>query len=220
MIVSENWTGGTKIYHDTDEPKHYYNAVIGGIGWRGKRPGFIVVIGRDMNKDTSLDTYHYKVLKEYEYEDTKTLLEKAMAYRNNEGVKILVGDTNVQIEMDILDRINRDLHYEDYLRIIHAPYADEPEVFEYCLRAIERKLDPDKLLHFGESKIRGYLEEITTENRSELKTGDYPGIAALGFALMYGDDHKGDSYQDYGSGSGDDDEQQNREDYDPLTWGL
>lgn len=216
QIVQENWASGTKIYHDTDEPKRYYNKVVGGIGWRGKkRPGFIIVVGQNMDKDSSLDAYHYKILKEYEHQDTRTLLEKAMAYKNNENISTWVGDMNVDVEVDVLDKINRDLHYEDYLRISHAPYADEIEVFEYCLRAIERKLDPHKLLHFGESKTRGYLEEVTTENRSALKTGDYPAITSLGFALMYGDDHMGDSYQDYGDGGGNDDKAY---DYDPLRW--
>ncbi|HDZ26948.1 hypothetical protein LCGC14_1387860 [marine sediment metagenome] len=78
-------------------------------------------------------------------------------------------------------------------------------------------MNPHKLLHFGESKVREYLNEINNENRDSLSVGDYPAITALGYALGYLKTHTPDVTRgiDY-----DVDERRNAEEWNPLTWGM
>ena len=216
QIVEENYTNGLKIYYDTDDPKHFYGRIVGGIGWRGKRPGFICVVGEDLEKDKTLDEYHLWILREYENFDTKKLLEKCLEFRDFSCVKGWYGDADNELEMDYLEKVNFPIPCEYHLRIDWAPHSDDPKAFEFCLDIIERGLNPHKLLHFGKSKVREYLNEINQENRGSFNVGDYPAITALGSALEYLKTHAPDVTRgiDY-----DIDEQRNR-DYNPLTHGL
>ena len=215
-IVEKTYTNGLKYFYDTDDPKHCYGRIVGGIGWRGKRPGFCVVVGENLEKDKTLDAYHWWILKEYESEDTKRLLEKCLEYRDFSSVKGWYGDADNEIEMGFLEKINLPIPFEYHLRIDWSPTLDNSRPFEYCLSMIERALNPHKYLHFGPSKIKEYLGEINKENRNSFKLDDFPAITALGCALGYLSSHKPDVEQ--GISSADDDD--GKGDYDPLTWGL
>lgn len=217
MIVEENYSIGLKCFYDTDDPKHFYGRICGGIGWRWKQPGFIVAVGENLEKDKNLDVYHRFILKEYETFDTLKLLNMALDYRDNSKVKPWLGDPDNEVEMMSLKKVNEKLPFEFHLSIQWAPHSDDPKAFEFYLDMLERGVNPYKVLHFGKSRIADILKtEINPDNRSSLSVGDYPAITALGSVLGYMDSHGVDVNQgiDY-----DVDERRNAS-YDYLTGEL
>ena len=204
MIVEENHSIGLKCYYDTDDPKHFYGRIFGGIGWRGKQPGFIVAVGENLEKDKNLDVYHRFILKEYENFDTLKLLNMALDFRDNSRVKPWVGDPDNEVEMMALEKVNEKLPHEFYLSIDWAPHSDDPKAFEFYLGMIERGVNPYKVLHFGKSKITKDLQEINLGNRNSLSVGDYPAVTALGSVLAYMDSHGVDVNQGIDGGGSDD----------------
>ena len=213
FIEKKTYTNGVSFFYDTDDPKHCYGRIVGGIGWRGKRPGFVVVVGEDHEPDQNLNAFHWWVLEEYESEDTLILLEKAVEFRDYQCATTWVGDTDNNVEMSFLDKVNEQIPYDMQLYVERAPNSDDPKAFEFCLTSIERALNPHKLLHFGESKIPEYLQEISPENRSSFDVLDYPAITALGNALAYMREYKLDPYENTNYN---DDEERNQN-YNYLT---
>lgn len=193
VIDKVTMTNGLTFYTD-EEGRNQYGRIVGGIGWKGKRPGFLVVAAEDLEPDNNINTFHHHVIDEYESDDTLQLLEKALEYTRYIYVKPWLADTDNAVEMAFLERINRDIPYRDRLSLNDAPNADDPKAFEFCLNAIESQLHPHKVLHFGKSKIREYLQEITPENRGSLSVEDFPTISALGNALAYMQEHTADPY--------------------------
>ncbi|MBN2325380.1 MAG: hypothetical protein JXQ30_16750 [Spirochaetes bacterium] len=193
------------------EDGHHYGRVVGGIGWKGKRPGFIVAVGEDLEPDRTLNAFHRWILGEYEGEDTLKLLEKVLEYRTSAKVKPWLADTDNKIEMGFLEQVNMNISYRDKLYIERAPNCDDPKAFQFCLSTVEASLNPQKVLHFKESKIHEYMGEINTDNRDSLNVTDYPAIVALGNALAYMREHTVNPYENLDS---DDDEERNaRYDY-------
>ncbi len=212
LIIEKDFSG-VPFFCDSDDLDHWYRRIVGGVGWGGKRPGFIVVVGEDFEQDKSLGARHLWVLKEFEAESTKKLLEKCMEFKCNNGAQNWYGDISNLIEMNSVEKANKELSYRNHLYIKKAPFSDDPEAFTFCVRIIEKCLSPHKFLHFEESKIPAYLQEISQENRDSLKVGDYPAIAALGYAIGYLNTYEPPSMEDYGTG---DDEAP----WNPLTHGM
>ncbi len=171
------------FYDDEGDKDHWYRRIAGGIGWEGKRPGFVVIVGEDLNTDGA-GRHHCHILKGAEGKNTEELLAKCFFLNEYFKVKPWVGDTENKVEMDFVDKVNKGYPEEKKLRIFKAPFSDDTKSFIYCLKTIQNHLDPHKILHFGEeSKIQKDMQEITPENREALSTGDYPAIAALGYVL-------------------------------------
>jgi hypothetical protein len=140
-------------------------------------------------------------------------LEKALEFRDYEGATPWVGDTENNVELSFLEKVNERIPYDMHLYVDWAPNSDDPKAFDFCLNSIERSLNPHKLLHFGESKIPEYLQEISPENKSSLGVLDYPAITALGNVIAYMREYKLDPYENTNHNA---DEEQNRR-YNPLT---
>lgn len=194
-IEKKAYRDGPTFFYDPEDEQHCYGRIIGGVGWRGKRPGFIVVVGEDVEPDKNLNAFHWWVLKEYESDDTLKLLKKALEFRDFESAKLWVGDTKNSLEMSFLEKVNEPIPYDMQFWVEWAPNSDDPKAFDFCLTSIERALNPHKLLHFGESKIPEYLQEISSENQSSFGVLDYPAITALGNAIGYMREYKLDPYE-------------------------
>ncbi len=193
-IEEVKMSGGVTFY--TDDAGHKYGRIVGGIGWKGKRPGFIVSVAEDLEPDKNVNgAFHYWVIEEYEQGDTIQLLNKAIEFRQYLYCNPWLADTENKLEISFLDQVNSEIsHYEDKFYIQKAPNADDPKSIQFCLKAIELCLKP-KILHIGESKIQGYLNEITDENRDSLSSGDCPVIISLGNAIAYMREHPVDPYR-------------------------
>jgi len=195
FIKKVTYTNGVSFFYDTDNPKHNYGRIVGGVGWRGKRPGFIVAVGEDLEPDKNLNDSHLWVLREYESEDTLKMLNKALELRDFESVTPWIGDTENQVEMSFLKKVNERIPPEMYFRIDLAPNADDPKAFDFCLNVIKRALDPHKLLHLGESKIKEYMGSINDDNVNSFGVLDFPAITALGNVIAYIREHRLDPYR-------------------------
>lgn len=177
-----------------DEAGHEFGRICGGVGWKGKRPGFIVAVAEDLEPDATLNTFHRHIIGEYETDDSLKLLNKILEFRTCARINPWLADTDDAISMEFLARVNQDINYRDILRIERAPNCDDTRSFEFCLNTIESLLNPDKLLHFKESRVVEYLAEINQENRDTLTVKDYPAIVALGSALAYLREHPVNPY--------------------------
>ena len=209
QIIETNYIGGNKVYHDTDDPDHLYGQIAAGIGWRGKRAGFVCIVGEDWKVDEALGLYHYHILKEFKDFDSLTLCRKALEFRDISMVKTFLADLYNNVEYESVYEVNEKLPYTAHLHLTCDIHAKEPDAFEFYLSNIERNLNPHKLLHFGESKVPEYLQEINNENRSSLSVKDYPAIVALGSVLGHMKTHK--AFKD---------NEEPEVEYNPLTWGL
>jgi hypothetical protein len=179
------------VWFRDEESGRKYRRIVGGFAWPAVKPGFVVVVAEDLEKDTNLDIRHLRVLGETEDFSVQELLRKSVEFRERYKAKIFYGDTDNKPMMEVVRQANEVFRKKDISTLYptRASFVDDPRGFQFYFHTIKAHLQADKkTLHFGEvSKMPGYLMELTPEDFSSLDAQDFPAIAALGYAVAYFD---------------------------------
>lgn len=172
----------TKLYEEQDTGR-VYRRITAGMGWPYmERPGFIVVIGEENERDHSLigSPRHLRVLDEAESHDLEVLYRSAGKFADDYGVDAIRCDCKdpSQLMWRKIPRAD-----EVPVRTLSTPYWEKLSL-RFVAQAIQKHTKLQKSLHFGEkSKLPGCLDEISTEQIEELQLTRYPAITALAIAL-------------------------------------
>ncbi|MFA4826477.1 MAG: hypothetical protein WC593_15105 [Methanoregula sp.] len=181
---------------DLDEPERFidddhgrvYSRVVGGLAWPAKdKPGFLTVMGLDMEPDAQ-GHRHYWLLAEHESGDIGDLVRIAMDMRQEYQVRTWVGNVGNKPAMYLLGELMRDKDYKERLYLDMAPHAADTQGLMFYHTLIKECARGNRnLLHLGDSALIGYLSQTSNEDLSRAPE-DFPAVAALGYALaeLYG----------------------------------
>ena len=180
MSIIEKRHGGYLVgdYFEHTESKRKFRRIVGGFAWPGKKPGFAVAVGEELEPDPATKKRHLWVVGETEDFNIENLSRRANEFKEIYHVEAFYGDSTIEPMMRFL-RLSG-------LSLREAPYADNEHSFRFYVSTIQACLEPEKYLHFGDnSKLPGYLLEVNPEDTSSLDAQNFPAIAALGYVLSY-----------------------------------
>lgn len=108
----------------------------------------------------------------------ENLSRRANEFKEIYHVEAFYGDSTIEPMMRLLRHSG--------LSLIEAPYADNERSFRFYVSTIQRCLEPEKYLHFGDnSKLPGYLLEVNPEDTPSPDAQGFPALAAIGYAVSY-----------------------------------
>jgi len=182
----ETPAGETKEYYAQVEPYFEYRRIIGGIAFPAESTGYIVVVGEDYHKDFTLKLRHFRLLDEYEGNDVQALIKKLYDFQNTYKVQNWYGDSNNEMMMKFISKFNRSLgRRKKGIYVSEAAFVNDAHNFKYYAPQIKKLIGKGtKVLHFGaNSQLPGKLSALTAIDVDKAKISNYPGIAALGYAV-------------------------------------
>lgn len=172
------------------ELKKYYRRVIGGLGWPyADLPGFIVVVGEDLNPDHSLpgSPRHITVLAEHETGNLEELHRKGLEFRSEFKFGKLIGDRENGLS-DFWGKFNNPRHFKLY--ISDPPKEHTPLSLDLVSQLIKKRGENQKTIHLGEaSKIQPYLDQLVPQDVPSKQIDHIPAVAALGYVLVEIESH-------------------------------
>jgi len=175
-------------HFEDEETRAEYRRIVGGLSWPAVKPGFIVVVAEDLNKDPKLGVNHLRVLGEGEDSNLKELLRKCQDFGGRYRVQDFLGDAEDKGWMELLKQFNRNSK-SGTIHLRNAPLVEDPKCFNYFVMSIKNRLFSDRAfhtLHFDEtSTLPSYLKELRPEEVLTATNSDHPAISALGFAVAY-----------------------------------
>jgi len=175
------------VWFEDKDSKKKFTRVIGGLGWPGVNPGFVVVVAEDFDEDSSLKIRHLRVLGEAENKSPQTLFQKSLELRDRYCVQNFYTNCENKPMMELLYYYNQDHKDSPNLSLCLASF---PEDFGYHMRIVEEYLVKEKkILYFGESVLPSYLRELSPEKAIGGSVYDFPAIAALGYAISFFKSH-------------------------------
>ena len=166
-----------------------FGAVMGGVAYPGRRPGFAVVAGLCRPNDE--DDCEIHVLAEHESRDLGELLRACRGlgakYRRagmlrNERFR-WIGDSKHVGAQDIIWRLNRDSDYQyDRLDIESTVLLDDPTPYlgMFSMLSAFTRLERKRLYLHG-CKAGLAMNEVPQDEVADCRFGDYPSIEALAF---------------------------------------
>lgn len=187
MIKRIEERDGMVFYADV-ETKIKYLRIVGGLAWPAAKPGFVVVIGEELDIDLSLRVHHLRVLAKAEDFDLNRLFQKCLDLGGRYKVENIYGDTENEPMMEILRRFNQKIKKEDFHAIsLNLRMAEFPNDLKYHAFIIKERIQRDtKTLFFDEkSEWEAYLLPLDREEVLQADISQYPAIAALGYCVAH-----------------------------------
>jgi len=186
MIEKKLDYAGDVFFVDRETGAMYGN-VVGGLGWPGAKPGFLVVAAISRVEDYDLEGFPITVIFEAGDSDVESLFRQALKFTDGYSCDEYFADMKNENMVQILDLFNNDRRRRG-LKAFHpfdVPLIEDPNPLLFYLNLIRKYLRPNrKLLHFGPGSIfPGYLLNFSTEEAAKAKPADHPPIAALGLIL-------------------------------------
>ena len=165
-----------------------YGRIYGGVGWPGKRPGFVVMVGELAELAPGLGRYPLLILNEYEADSMIDLVKKCTGFDSYYKPETWLGDSEKTAGREFIFEVNKEFrspHRRDF-RLTHSLLLNMPDFFTYLYNALRRLLDKEKkILTLGaKSRLRADLSMIQPEDIESIKLGQFPSIEALGFAAL------------------------------------
>ena len=171
-----------------------FGQLVGGIGWPGERPGFVVVVGEELKPLPGTETKCCRVVEEAEGEDLRSLIRHGIRIQRSAGRSIqFYGRTQQSAEqapqgMKFLDSWNRDVlsrkSRESTFHVYEAPHSQEGNL-EYHVNVIKERLygDPVSLCLLENGELIKCLQDLRITDVPQATDSQHPAIAALGYAI-------------------------------------
>jgi hypothetical protein len=171
--------------------REHFAAVMGGVAYPNRRPGFAVVAGLCRPRDK--DDFEAHVLAEAESHDLDELLRscRGLAKRfrpagtlRTELFRWIGAGEHVGAN-EILWRLNKDPDFRyDQLSIETTTLIDGPQPYLSMLPTLSQYTHPDrKRLYLHGSKAEPAMNEIPPDEVAETRLGEYPAVEALAFVV-------------------------------------
>ena len=165
--------GSPAPYYRDTETGCEYRRIFGGMAWPNVQPGFIVIVGEELDADKSMDEHKCWILAEYESLNPSDLIRRCKEYGGIFKVERIYGDTKNHPMMEFIRNGKVDFYLAD------APFMDdETKAVQYYLSLIREMASANKkVLSFGEnSKLSGILAGVDQHSVP-------PAVLALGYVL-------------------------------------
>lgn len=172
-----------------DEAGHKYRRVSCGLSFPfGSRPGYVVVLGEDLNVDHTIELAprHIRLLAEFENTEIEPIHRKCLEFKDQLHVTKIYGNPekplfamwrNFNSRAGSVD-ITPDSEFFPNSKIVLG--LD----LELILQVVKKNtVAGRKTLHFGQSKLPGHLSSLVTGDLTVSEIDEYPAIAAFGRAL-------------------------------------
>ena len=147
---------------------------MGSLALPGEKPGFVVAVGEELDRDPAAKKRHLWVVGEAEDSLVQNLVTKGIEFLTIYKVEVFCGDTT------------NELMIRQYLRPLSlraAPYVDNERSFYHYVQTIQERL-ADGTLDYKGTNLERLLLEMPPEGI--LRNADsFPAIAALGMAISY-----------------------------------
>ena len=172
------------------ELKQQCKAIYGGVSWPGKRPGFVAIVGMSRNKH--LDNYDIYLLAEYESIYIREIVRQSGVLDFEYQPKVWYGDNQNDAADEFIREMNQEFtssensqEHQRHFSVHSTRILEMEKVYPYILESTRRLLDKNRRqLYLKESKILGYLNNISPLDASALEFGDYPALEALAFSVL------------------------------------
>ena len=171
---------------DTDnfpaEKDHDYTRIVGAVAWPAERAGFIVVVGEHRYEKIGGHP-RLDVLDEGQESRLPELIETCQALRRYYNPERFFADTRHLAAMQIVSTRNETWPFPLILTGAFLCRMDRP--LAYCLPLVDDLIQMGRLVYPKAARIHGeILTAPHNEDPGKLKLADYPGIAALAFAVL------------------------------------
>lgn len=172
--------GKTFKWFEDKESGNKYRRVVCGVAFPwGPKPGYIVVLGEDLNADHSLyqSPHHIHLLAEFEHTEIEPLHRACLKYRDQLSVRSFYGNPEAPV-YSVWQNLNK------REATIYISEQHEGLDINTVIQLVKRHTRDKKTLHFGSnSRLPGYLESVMPEESIKMDLDEFPAVAALGRAL-------------------------------------
>jgi hypothetical protein len=152
-----------------------FRRVVTGLGWPTSRPGCLVVVGEKMKGEKA----RYHLLAEYETSNLTDLVTYAFDFQKRYELDVTHTDLSNRAMVEYAYRIRPQLNLSS------APYAESPDnLVGYTVLLKTLTAQDRKKLHFSRSSNLPRLLMEIGPDKVRGSAGDYPFVAALGYAVM------------------------------------
>ena len=159
--------------------------VVAGLALPGQRPGFLVVAAEAESKESN-DRFCL-VLEEFEEPDPSRLIRQAIKFKSDHSSLETIFARNDPF----IEAYNKTLRHrgERPLYIREPPNLEtagpEGGYISFHLKLVKDRLAPENktLLLPKDSKLPGYLTDITTDRASRVTDAQHPAIAAISYLV-------------------------------------
>ena len=159
----------TEVGDDGKDGRVFRQFVIG-MAWPINGPGYIVVIGEELDTDKALDANKLHIIDEYEHPGNDQLVNRCAQFIGKYHGAGVYGDTSNRPMMESTIHIRN-------LYVKQAPFCDQSSTrYQYYISLIRGMASATrKILHFGDSNIVNHVRMIDDKEN--------PAILSLGYAL-------------------------------------
>jgi hypothetical protein len=165
-------------------------AIIGGVSWPSKRPGFAVVVA--MLYEKHFDSHDIYLLEEYEDYDIGEIVRRCAAMDERYKPAAWFGDNRNQAADRLMKEMDEELQHPINYGLSSRSFCVSRTVmveiemlYPYILPKLKRLLQPERrMLFLKESKIVNHMQAIDESEIAELRAGEYPAVEALAFAVI------------------------------------
>ena len=156
-----------------------FRRIRGALGWpHAERPGFALVLGEDFDPGHRLphSPRHYRILAEHETGDLEELQRHCHQFEDEFCLKSFLGNPENPIHEIWKQQAGHSTR-------IALPYDHEKIDLNLLAQLVKQNTEARKTLHFGESKIPGFLTRFMADRIENEQIEQFPPMAAFGFAL-------------------------------------
>ena len=190
MKIKEQWVkakgGEVKKLFDMDSDMTF-RRILGGLGWpHNERQGFVLVMAEDFEPDHSIPNspHHFRILAEHETSDLEELQRYCHKFEDDFCLGSVLGNPDSPIH-EIWKK------QKGHPTRVALPHDYEKIDMNLIAQLIKKNTQSRKTLHFGDSKIPGYLTRFMADRIENELIEQYPPMAAFGFALVQMELHGG-----------------------------
>lgn len=177
---------GRQVYDGffDDENGLAFRRFLCSISWPyGDKPGFVLVIGEDLEPDFSLDynPRHIRVLDEFEDLSLEELYRACLKFSSQFPLDSVLGNQDDPL-YDIWEKID---HNNGLILTLRQPNDIERITPNFVVQLIKKYARKKrKTLHFGQnSKLPAHIDALTADAIEASSIEKMPAIAALGYLL-------------------------------------
>jgi hypothetical protein len=160
-----------------------YSRIFGGVSWPAARAGFVVIVG-EHRTEFVLGKPKLVVLDQASDLRLYQLVEKTAALRFFYRPERFMADCRHVAAMQFVAQFAGHGDREG-LRLDHSLLCAMDQPMAYALPVLDRMIDLKRLIIPGASPLAGEILTVPAhEDPGKLVLADYPGLAALAFAVI------------------------------------
>ena len=156
---------------------------VGGIGWPGDQPGFVVVLGEEKYPYYDRKTYRYCLLDEAEENDLSKLIDRCLDFKKKTPWLQFVARRDADSLRYLRMRANGTGN--GLISMIRPAPHSETGLISYHINLLKSSLISEKKTLFlnEKSKLSSCLMAVPSVGIDKITDGQFPAVAALGYAL-------------------------------------